>query len=118
MTSTNDSTPRRRRRVIGFTVSSLLAVGTLAVGISSAQALSSTCTPVMQTDSNPFSYDYHRVRATCSAIGSTTKVRGVHSRDGAGDEYTTWFTTTNTYYYSPWARAAFGSSVKMEQASR
>ena len=100
-------------------LASLLAAGVpLAIAVAPADAVSANCTAWKQTKSQSGSLDANRAAASCTSIGSTTKVRATLDRSGASDYHSDWFTTTNKTYYSGWATCYAGCSARYDTASR
>jgi hypothetical protein len=65
----------------------------------------------MQKTVVPWDYDTYRTRVSCSSVSSNTKAQGILYRTGL-DKYTSWFTRTNTYYYTGWYVWGTGSGYK------
>jgi regulator of RNase E activity RraB len=82
-----------------------------------AAALGASCTAVKQTREE-MGLDSHRARVICTWIASDTKVRAKLVRDGAKDYTSSWFTTTNKYYYTGWATCYAGCHAVYEVAPR
>lgn len=100
-----------KQYVVAALIAMLCASGmALGLGVGSAEAISGTCSATKQKDEQ-FGPDQYRVRASCSKLSGDAKARGQLTRDNQADEHTSWFTTLNKYYYSPWDDCLWGCSA-------
>lgn len=106
------------RWVAALTCATLFALSALAVIAASADAVSASCSAVIQKKVRDGAPDHWRARTTCTRIGGDTKVRSKLVRDGATDIHSSFFTGTYEYHYTSWAPCAFGCYADYDPAER
>ncbi len=94
-------------------VMAVMAAGVAIAGLvqaAPAQALGGNCSHALEKRVVDWNPDEYRARAWCSSLQGDSKAQGRLIRTGL-DKYTSWFTRTNTSYYSGWYIWGTGSSV-------
>lgn len=106
------------RWVAALVSATLLALSALAVIATSADAVSASCSALIQKKERDLAADHWRARTTCTRIASDTKVRSKLVRDNATDIHSSFFTGTYEYHYTSWAPCAFGCYADYDPAER
>lgn len=88
-------------------LAAMCTVGMVGVTDLSAQAFGGVCNAERQKDSQ-FGPDEYRARAECDRLDRDSKARGILVRSNQFDEHTSWFTTLNKWYYTPWDDCPWG----------
>ncbi|MEU1811327.1 hypothetical protein O7622_26720 [Micromonospora sp. WMMD1076] len=94
----------RSRKLSSVTFAVMLTAGGLALTTAApATAASGNCTALKDVKVVNWAPDPVRVIASCSSLSASSEARGYLDMLGCCDKETSWFSKTNTNYYSDWA---------------
>lgn len=103
-----------KHHIASVAVAALLGSVGVTLATAPATAVGGNCSAVRQTQERSWDLDLHRARANCTSLQGDSKARGTLVRDGGPDYHTSWFTTTNKYYYTGWYTCYAGCSARVQ----